>query len=156
MAGCPLPSPLKTSCRHVTDPAPQVDYPAPYTTCVQQLDCGAWVFPGADGTWLCARQQPWQAWGRHLASQGVQSALVADSPFYKLLIGRILGYRHDNIAWHIRVRVCGWAGRRGPGAGAGGRPQCVPPSLCGGRGGKGGCWHALRCLDTHSSPPSLV
>lgn len=32
--------------------------PAPYTTCVQELACGAWVFPGADGSWLCARRQP--------------------------------------------------------------------------------------------------
>jgi ABC-type Co2+ transport system permease subunit len=36
---------------------------------------------------LCARQQPFHAWGKHLASQGVQAAIVADSPFYKLLIG---------------------------------------------------------------------
>ncbi|KAL4448170.1 hypothetical protein ABPG75_005389 [Micractinium tetrahymenae] len=33
----------------------ELDYPAPYTTCVQQLECGSWVFPGADGSWLCAK-----------------------------------------------------------------------------------------------------
>jgi hypothetical protein len=52
---------------------------------------------------LCSRQQPWLAWGKHLASQGVQSAIVADSPFYKLLIGRILGYQPANIYHHIEV-----------------------------------------------------
>ena len=34
----------------------QLDYPAPYTTCVQELACGSWVFPGADGSWLCAKR----------------------------------------------------------------------------------------------------
>ncbi|KAL4853023.1 Proteinaceous RNase P 2 [Chlorella vulgaris] len=33
-------------------------YPAPYTTCTQQLACGSWVFPGSDGSWLCARRVP--------------------------------------------------------------------------------------------------
>jgi len=31
--------------------------PPPYTTCVQRLDCGSWVFPVADGGWFCARKQ---------------------------------------------------------------------------------------------------
>lgn len=31
------------------------EYPAPYTTCVQQLESGAWMLPGSDGRWLCAR-----------------------------------------------------------------------------------------------------
>lgn len=31
--------------------------PPPYTTCVQWLDCGSWVFPVADGGWFCARKQ---------------------------------------------------------------------------------------------------
>ena len=52
---------------------------------------------------LCARQQPFHAWGKCLASQGVQAAIVADSPYYKLLIGRILGYREHNIHHHIQV-----------------------------------------------------
>ncbi|PSC70853.1 pentatricopeptide repeat [Micractinium conductrix] len=34
----------------------ELDYPAPYTTCVQELACGSWVFPGADGSWLCAKR----------------------------------------------------------------------------------------------------
>lgn len=44
---------------------------------------------------LCARQQPFLAWGKHLAAMGVQSSIVADSPFYKLLIGegRVGGMR---------------------------------------------------------------
>ncbi|KAL4436954.1 hypothetical protein ABPG75_004093 [Micractinium tetrahymenae] len=50
---------------------------------------------------LCARQQPFLAWGRHLAAAGVQSSIVADSPFYKLLIGRILGYKEQNVYHHI-------------------------------------------------------
>jgi hypothetical protein len=40
---------------------------------------------------VCARQQPFHAWGKWLASQGVQAAIVADSPFYKLLIGGTSG-----------------------------------------------------------------
>lgn len=32
-----------------------------------------------------------------------QAALVADSPYYKLLIGRILGYAEPNIRHHIQV-----------------------------------------------------
>lgn len=50
---------------------------------------------------LCAWQQPFHAWGKCLASQGVQSSVVADSPYYKLLIGRILGYKTGNICHHI-------------------------------------------------------
>jgi hypothetical protein len=39
----------------------------------------------------------------------LQAALVADSPYYKLLIGRILGYAEPNIRHHILVRdwYCG-------------------------------------------------
>lgn len=33
----------------------------------------------------------------------LQAALVADSPYYKLLIGRILGYAEPNIRHHILV-----------------------------------------------------
>lgn len=43
----------------------------------------------------------------------MQAALIADSPFYKLLIGRILGYAEPNIKHHILVSnmysYC-WAG----------------------------------------------
>lgn len=31
------------------------EYPAPYTTCVQQLESGAWMLPSVDGHWVCAR-----------------------------------------------------------------------------------------------------
>ena len=34
-----------------------------------------------------------------------QAAVVADSPFYKLLIGRMMGYNEGNILHHIKVRL---------------------------------------------------
>jgi len=37
------------------------------------------------------------------AAAGLQAALVADSPYYKLLIGRVLGYAEPNIRHHILV-----------------------------------------------------
>eukprot|EP00887_Chlorella_sp_A99_P004138 scaffold23.g4138.t1 len=37
------------------DGHPLFDYPPPYTTCTQRLECGAWIFPAADGSWLCAK-----------------------------------------------------------------------------------------------------
>ena len=52
---------------------------------------------------VASKQQPFTSWAKHLAGIGVQAALVADSPFYKLLIGRILGYRYENIVHHIEV-----------------------------------------------------
>ncbi|GBF88717.1 hypothetical protein Rsub_01616 [Raphidocelis subcapitata] len=52
---------------------------------------------------LAARRAPFRQWGAHLASFGAQASLVADSPYYKLLIGRVLGYSHDNIVHHIRT-----------------------------------------------------
>ena len=71
---------------------------------------GALVFPstapgGAEATSLvlAAKQQPFKAWGARLAEIGVQAALVADSPYYKLLVGRILGYKERNIIHHIEV-----------------------------------------------------
>jgi hypothetical protein len=53
---------------------------------------------------LCAKAEPWRAWGAHLAGFGAQAALVADSAYYKLLIGRMLGYKEENIHHHIQVR----------------------------------------------------
>lgn len=38
-----------------------------------------------------------------MASFGAQASLVADSPYYKLLIGRMLGYEEDCIHQHIAV-----------------------------------------------------
>eukprot|EP00877_Chromochloris_zofingiensis_P006222 jgi/Chrzof1/1853/Cz10g23220.t1 len=52
---------------------------------------------------LCANKEPFKAWGAHLASFGAQAALVADSPFYKLLIGRVMGYKEVNIIHHIKM-----------------------------------------------------
>jgi hypothetical protein len=58
---------------------------------------------------LAARVSPWRDWAAHLAGFGAQAALVADSPYYKLLIGRCCGYSEDNIRHHILV----WAGLDG-------------------------------------------
>lgn len=72
-------------------------------------DKGAVVLPsvvpggGAASLVLAAKQAPFRAWAGHLARLGVQASLVADSPFYKLLVGRILGYKEENIVHHIKV-----------------------------------------------------
>lgn len=50
-----------------------------------------------------ADKQPFRAWAQHLASFGAQAALVADSPYYKLLIGRMMGYSEQNIHHHIKT-----------------------------------------------------
>lgn len=52
---------------------------------------------------LAAQVEPFRSWGAHLASFGAQAALVADSPYYKLLIGRVLGYAEPNIRHHIQA-----------------------------------------------------
>jgi len=58
---------------------------------------------GAASLVVAAKQQPFKAWGARLAEIGVQAALIADSPYYKLLVGRILGYKEENIVNHIEV-----------------------------------------------------
>ncbi len=45
--------------------------------------------------------------------------MEAQSPYYKLLIGRILGYRPDNIAHYVQVRVGPHRGRALTGTGRG-------------------------------------
>lgn len=75
---------------------------------------------------LAARQQPWLAWGRHLAAQGVQSSIVADSPFYKLLIGA-------RPARACVVGGCRYGQRAAAGGGAralaaGARAPVLPPA----------------------------
>eukprot|EP00775_Hariotina_reticulata_P012434 gene12434-12571_t len=52
---------------------------------------------------LAAKVEPYRPWAAHLASFGAQAALVADSVYYKLLIGRVLGYKEENIRHHIRA-----------------------------------------------------
>jgi hypothetical protein len=59
---------------------------------------------GAASLVIAAKQPPFKAWGMKLAEIGVQAALVADSPYYKLLVGTILGYKQENIVHHIEVR----------------------------------------------------
>eukprot|EP00195_Chlamydomonas_chlamydogama_P007386 CAMPEP_0202904644 /NCGR_PEP_ID=MMETSP1392-20130828/30463_1 /ASSEMBLY_ACC=CAM_ASM_000868 /TAXON_ID=225041 /ORGANISM="Chlamydomonas chlamydogama, Strain SAG 11-48b" /LENGTH=321 /DNA_ID=CAMNT_0049592387 /DNA_START=167 /DNA_END=1135 /DNA_ORIENTATION=+ len=51
---------------------------------------------------LSAKKEPFKSWAAHLASFGAQAALVADSPYYKLLIGRVLGYKEEHIIAHIQ------------------------------------------------------
>jgi len=50
---------------------------------------------------LSAKREPFRAWAAHLASFGAQAALVADAPYYKVLIGRVLGYAPANVAHHV-------------------------------------------------------
>jgi len=54
---------------------------------------------------LASKKQPFKARGEYIAKMGIQASLVADSPFYKLLVGRILGYTEKNVLHHITV---GW------------------------------------------------
>ncbi|KAG2494429.1 hypothetical protein HYH03_007481 [Edaphochlamys debaryana] len=51
---------------------------------------------------LTADKEPFRSWGAHLASFGCQAALEAQSPYYKVLIGRVLGYKPENIAHHVQ------------------------------------------------------
>jgi proteinaceous RNase P len=55
----------------------ELHYPAPFTTCTQHLDSGAWVFPGADGSWLCARRVADRAGGEGAAEAAEQPAARA-------------------------------------------------------------------------------
>ena len=52
---------------------------------------------------MTAKIEPFRSYGRHLASFGAQASLVADSTYYKLLVGRLLGYNHDNIVHHVEA-----------------------------------------------------
>ncbi|KAG2498254.1 hypothetical protein HYH03_004004 [Edaphochlamys debaryana] len=63
------------------------------------------VAPGGVGLTavLYADKEPWNAWGPHLASFGCQANAVAGSPYYKLLVGRILGYREEAVHGYVRA-----------------------------------------------------
>lgn len=50
---------------------------------------------------LSAKKDPFKSWSKHLASFGAQASLIAESPYYKLLIGRVMGYKEENIQHHI-------------------------------------------------------
>lgn len=52
---------------------------------------------------LAADTPPYCAWGAGMAEFGAQAAIEAQSPYYKLLIGRVLGYEMDNIRAHVEV-----------------------------------------------------
>jgi len=108
---------------------------------------------GPDGH-LSAKAEPFRSWAAHLASSGAQAALVADSPYYKLLIGRVLGYQEDNIRHHIQVGrrsssvgICGQAGAPGATAVSGSRrhPRGALPAASGGDGCAGSSCGGLRC-----------
>lgn len=68
----------------------------------------------------CPPTEP-RRWGSHpvslasfLFERAPQAALEAQSPYYKALIGRVLGYSPDNIAHHIRVSREGrWVAQTG-------------------------------------------
>ena len=51
---------------------------------------------------VCAGASPFLERAKHLASFGAQAALVAGSPYYQYLVGRVLGYREANIDAHVR------------------------------------------------------
>ena len=111
---------------------------------------------------LCCRREPWCSYARHLASFGCQAALEAGSPFYRVLVGRLLGYAEENVVAHVEAG--GWTAgpavlqaveeelaglsaapprlpwrRVGPrGAGPGGRRRRPPHQARGGVGGGGG------------------
>jgi len=53
---------------------------------------------------LHANKCPFSNWATHLAELGVQSALVADTPFYKVMIGKILGYEEAKIVEHVESK----------------------------------------------------
>jgi len=50
---------------------------------------------------LTSKKQPYKAWAQYLADTKVQAALVADSPYYKMMIGVMLGYKMSNIEHHV-------------------------------------------------------
>jgi hypothetical protein len=43
----------------------------------------------------------------HVRAWLVQAGVVAESPYYKMLIGRALGYSEANILYHIKARSDG-------------------------------------------------
>eukprot|EP00468_Gymnochlora_sp_CCMP2014_P010221 CAMPEP_0167754454 /NCGR_PEP_ID=MMETSP0110_2-20121227/8275_1 /TAXON_ID=629695 /ORGANISM="Gymnochlora sp., Strain CCMP2014" /LENGTH=439 /DNA_ID=CAMNT_0007640327 /DNA_START=19 /DNA_END=1338 /DNA_ORIENTATION=- len=47
------------------------------------------------------KQYPYLKYAAHLASFGCQAAIVADSAYYKILIGVVLGYTRENIRDHV-------------------------------------------------------
>lgn len=51
---------------------------------------------------IAAKRQPFTSWGVYLSGLGVQASIVAESEFYKMIIGRMMGYRIENIEHHIR------------------------------------------------------
>ena len=57
--------------------------------------------PGARSLILGWKKNPYKAWSAYLAEVGVQASLVAGSDFYKYIIGKMMGYKEENIQHHI-------------------------------------------------------
>lgn len=88
---------------------------------------------------LAADTAPYCAWGAGLAEFGAQAAIEAQSPYYKLLIGRVLGYEMDNIRAHVEVMlVCGVATAGCPLALTHQTPSCASGRGRGAGAGDGG------------------
>ncbi|GAB5364345.1 hypothetical protein AAMO2058_000961700 [Amorphochlora amoebiformis] len=90
-----------------------VDVPInrPYVTTLlrriaEDKQLGILTSPAAGGLGLSALifplQEPFIKYSRHLASFGCQAAVVAQSSYYKALVGSALGYSKDSIVHHIR------------------------------------------------------
>jgi hypothetical protein len=58
--------------------------------------------PGATSLLISAKRQPYSAWAAYLANLGVQASLVAESPFYKMIIGLMMGYKREHVEHHVR------------------------------------------------------
>lgn len=56
---------------------------------------------GATSLVVSAKRQPYLAYARYLADLGCQASLVADSDFYKMIIGLMMGYKMEHVEHHI-------------------------------------------------------
>ncbi len=58
---------------------------------------------GATSLLIAAKRQPYSAWAAYLSDLGVQAGLVAESPFYKMIIGLMMGYKREHVEHHVRA-----------------------------------------------------
>lgn len=68
--------------------------------------CMSSIAPGNSGLTgiLYADREPFASYAAHLASFGCQANVVAGSEYYVLLIGRLLGYKTENILGYVATR----------------------------------------------------
>lgn len=61
------------------------------------------VAPGGVGLTgiVYADREPFASWAAHLAGFGCQANVAAGSSYYKLLIGRLLGYKTENVLAYV-------------------------------------------------------